>query len=286
MRRLTPLLVLALVAACDDTDDPSPTTGDPDAVAADGATPGSDAARADAETPDGASPDAAGAPSPDASDPDGAREQDTSDPDAADEAEPDAADPDTAEDTDAAEDPDAPADADAAVEADPDGALPDAAPEPELCPPQPPFGTSLGDRVPDVELTDCDGNAHRLHDLCAARFAWIFEFAAWCPPCQRFATDVERIYQRFAGDGLEAWFVLSENADGSAPGPADCRAARDRFGLTMTVLIDPEGRLQRALNIASNEENLILERGGTLVWDGHYQAAQVEGQLANRFAEE
>lgn len=48
-----------------------------------------------------------------------------------------------------------------------------------LCPPPGPFGLAIGDRVPDVELTDCDGNTRTLHDLCEERAAWMFIFAGW-----------------------------------------------------------------------------------------------------------
>ena len=33
--------------------------------------------------------------------------------------------------------------------------------------------------IPDVALPDCDGNKHRLHDLCLNRASWMFIFAGW-----------------------------------------------------------------------------------------------------------
>jgi len=50
---------------------------------------------------------------------------------------------------------------------------------PGPCPPQPPFGTKLGDVVPDLAFLDCDGNVHTLHDLCPKKVAWIFVFEGW-----------------------------------------------------------------------------------------------------------
>lgn len=47
------------------------------------------------------------------------------------------------------------------------------------CPPVEPFGTELGATIPDLELPDCDGNLHRVHDLCDREAAWIFSFAPW-----------------------------------------------------------------------------------------------------------
>ena len=42
-----------------------------------------------------------------------------------------------------------------------------------ICPPKGPFGVDAGDTVTDLELPDCDGNMHRLHDLCGARAGFV-----------------------------------------------------------------------------------------------------------------
>ena len=47
------------------------------------------------------------------------------------------------------------------------------------CPPAGPYGVNVGDFIPDIALPDCDGNMHRLHDLCLTRAAWMFIFAGW-----------------------------------------------------------------------------------------------------------
>ena len=48
-----------------------------------------------------------------------------------------------------------------------------------LCPPSGPFGIMAGAQIPDVTLTDCDGNTRSLHELCEARASWMFVFAGW-----------------------------------------------------------------------------------------------------------
>ena len=42
-----------------------------------------------------------------------------------------------------------------------------------ICPPTGPFGVNTGDFLTDLELPDCDGNIHRLHDLCGARAGFV-----------------------------------------------------------------------------------------------------------------
>ncbi|MCA9545133.1 MAG: hypothetical protein KC613_12105, partial [Myxococcales bacterium] len=63
---------------------------------------------------------------------------------------------------------------------DPDMVAPDAG---GACPPAGPFGTAVGDVAADLQLPDCDGTLHSVHAECGQPL-WIFEFAAWCPPCR------------------------------------------------------------------------------------------------------
>ena len=42
-----------------------------------------------------------------------------------------------------------------------------------VCPPTGSFGVDPGDFLTDLVLPDCDGNMHRLHDLCGARAGFV-----------------------------------------------------------------------------------------------------------------
>lgn len=48
-----------------------------------------------------------------------------------------------------------------------------------MCPPSGPFGTSVGSTTPDIQLPDCDGNMHTVHNLCAKKASWFFGMAGW-----------------------------------------------------------------------------------------------------------
>ena len=48
-----------------------------------------------------------------------------------------------------------------------------------LCPPEGPFGIRAGQQLPPLELRDCDGNTHNLHELCDAKASYTFVFAGW-----------------------------------------------------------------------------------------------------------
>ncbi len=47
------------------------------------------------------------------------------------------------------------------------------------CPPPPPYGTNVGDTVPDITLTDCDGTSYSLHELCAKKASYIYMYTGW-----------------------------------------------------------------------------------------------------------
>lgn len=279
----TALAVVSLVAwsACAD-EDPGPTGAVTDDVGG-GADAGFDAADAAAEdtsgASDAASDTAGGDAGVDAPDPMDTTDGDTAEPDgsdgdagASDAGDTGVMDADEDAATDAGEDATDDSGTDVTVDASPD-ASEDTAPDapPSLCPPTGPFGTGIGDTVADVTLMDCDGGTHHLADLCDADAAWIFLYAGWCPPCQRRAASAAAFYASIAGSGdVEAWFVVSETASYAAPGPADCAAARDRFGLTMTVLYDPEQALPEALGTEYWSVDAVLGPGNTLVFTDQY----------------
>ena len=157
---------------------------------------------------------------------------------------------------------------------------------PMLCPPSGPTGAGVGDIAPDVRLMDCDGVEHSLHELCDRPATWIFEFADWCPPCRAFARDqVNEIYARRSVDGAAGWMVISAASDGSAPDAALCAEVRDRYSINMPVLFDPEGRIQSAFNVPSNEINIVLREGAVIDWVGQYSANQVDARIADALAQ-
>lgn len=145
------------------------------------------------------------------------------------------------------------------------------------CPPPGPYGTAVNDVAADFTLMDCDGEPRTLHELCDRQAVWLFEFADWCPPCRSFARDeVNRIYERFAGESFAAYFVISEDDGFGEPSAATCAEIRERYDLTMPVLFDPGRTFEDTLGVASNEVNVVLREGGVIAWKGRYAADRAE----------
>lgn len=167
-------------------------------------------------------------------------------------------------------------DAGAASSASPDAGAP-AGPS---CPPAGPFGDGVGEVAADMVLLDCDGSARSLHELCARRAVWLFEYADWCPPCRAFASaEANRIYERFTGADFEAYVIVSEDAGFGEPDASDCAEIRERYGLRMPVLFDPDTAFEDTFDVASNEVQVVLQAGAVIDWKGHYAADEVEGRI-------
>ncbi|MEM9068397.1 MAG: redoxin domain-containing protein [Myxococcota bacterium] len=155
----------------------------------------------------------------------------------------------------------------------------------ERCPPVGPFGTEEGEVAADAVLLDCEGNEVRLHALCDAEIAWVFEFADWCSSCRRFARDdVERLWQEYAAQGVAGYFVISTDADFNPATQELCTEVRDRYGLSMPVLFDPDANLQSALGIGRNAWNIILGEGMEIRWKARYSDRMVPERLDEALA--
>jgi thiol-disulfide isomerase/thioredoxin len=140
-------------------------------------------------------------------------------------------------------------------------------------------GPDEGSLIPNVTFLDCDGNEHNLQDLCGYSAGWVFEYAAWCPPCQRFAPSVNAIYERHREAGLGAFFIISETENFEAPDAEYCAATRRALGLTMPVLYDRDGAFQRALRVNANDVNVVTGRGGLIQWKAQYSSDDAESRI-------
>lgn len=156
------------------------------------------------------------------------------------------------------------------------------------CPPHAPFGTEVGDTLPNVELVDCDGDPYSLHDLCPREVGYVFELSGWCPPCRDFATQADELYRGFragAEDRFEMFFVVAENDEGGPADAAFCRTIRDQYGLSMPVLYQPEGLFPEALGIPPNELHIVMGPENRIRWLQHYGGAGVRAALDLAFGE-
>jgi peroxiredoxin len=95
-----------------------------------------------------------------------------------------------------------------------------------------------GGRLPDFTAQLPDGTKVSLSSL-AGKPLWLTFGASWCPDCRSEAPDVEAVYQKYKGQGLQLVAIFEESG-------ADITAYAGRAGLTFPILVDENGVLRNA----------------------------------------
>ena len=152
----------------------------------------------------------------------------------------------------------------------------------EGCPPEGPFGATESLTTPDVTLYRCDGTPIGMHQLCPRRAAYVYTYADWCPNCRNFADDgqANELYRRYKEHDFDMWFVITAQSDSSTPPSAEyCQMIKERYGLEMTVLYDPDGVTNSALDMRVNTADMVLTRGNKIVTNGPWAFFVVEDAL-------
>ena len=85
-----------------------------------------------------------------------------------------------------------------------------------------------------------------------------------CPVSNRYAPEIQRLYQTFATRGIRFELVY--------PNPADSRTAIDRhikaFSLPPVAHPDPDGKLVRLTGVTVTPEAVVFDGQGTIVYRG------------------
>lgn len=149
-----------------------------------------------------------------------------------------------------------------------------------VCPPEGPYGAGEGSTIPSIVLKDCSGQDVDVHSLCEYEVGWMFEFAAWCPPCRAFAAGLNDLYNTFEEGRVGMFFIISQDNNFGAPTASFCQDIKRQYGLDdVTVLYDPNGAFQQQLGVRSNEVNVLTRRGGEIFFNRQYANSQVEGAI-------
>lgn len=83
-----------------------------------------------------------------------------------------------------------------------------------------------------------------------------------------FAGSANSVFSGFKATSSEfdGYFILWQNSSGQAPTRADCRNAKNQYGLTdMPVLYDKQGRL-RSVGLASQHWHYVIDAEGKVAF--------------------
>jgi cytochrome c biogenesis protein CcmG, thiol:disulfide interchange protein DsbE len=117
---------------------------------------------------------------------------------------------------------------------------------------------TVGDPVPDFELSTLDGDTLSSEDLKGHPVVVNF-WASWCIPCREEAPLLERTWRRYKDDGVMFVGVNIKDAE------SDARAFIDEFDITYPVVRDLDQRLTRSFGVRGLPETFFIDHKWTFV---------------------
>lgn len=123
-------------------------------------------------------------------------------------------------------------------------------------------------RAPAYAAPSLTGDTVSLEAL-RGRVVLLNIWATWCPPCRWEMPALERLHRELHDEGLEVVAVSVDAAPGELdfvgkPG-GDVRALVRDLGLTFTILLDPQGEVQRRYGVVGLPTTFLVGRDGRVV---------------------
>lgn len=125
-----------------------------------------------------------------------------------------------------------------------------------------------GALAPAYAAATLDGDTVSLESL-RGRVVLLNVWATWCAPCRWEMPALERLYRAYRDRGLEVAAVSVDAAPGqiglfNAAG-GEVRSMVDELGLSFTILLDPEGIVQRRFGVTGLPTTFLIGRDGRVV---------------------
>ena len=111
-----------------------------------------------------------------------------------------------------------------------------------------------GAAAPDFTLETLDGGTLALREL-RGRPVLLNFWATWCPPCQEEAPALQAVHERY-GDRLHVLGIDQKE------GRVAVETFRRRFGLTYTLLLDPNGAVAERYGVRGLPESWLVDGDG------------------------
>lgn len=134
---------------------------------------------------------------------------------------------------------------------------------------------AIGDKAPDFELVDLDGNKHRLSDY-KGQGVFLNFWGTWCPPCKEEMPHMEKQYQDFKDKGVQILAV-----DIAEP-VLKVESFRDQYGLTFPIAIDKNKSVMEVYNIGPLPTTVLIDKDGKIV---HIEKRGMSEEVIRSFME-
>lgn len=120
------------------------------------------------------------------------------------------------------------------------------------------LGISVGSKAPFFTLKDIKGKTYRLSDYRGKKVVLLDFGQCHCIPCNSVAKDLQKLYQRYAGRGIQ---IFTVNMDG-AKAPKVVPAFIKKHSLTFPVLLDTNLKTTEAYQVFSIPFLVLVDKHG------------------------
>jgi cytochrome c biogenesis protein CcmG, thiol:disulfide interchange protein DsbE len=118
-------------------------------------------------------------------------------------------------------------------------------------------GIEKGEKVPDFETTDLQGNKIKLSDH-KGKVVMLYFWADFCPTCQREFPATQAYYEKLKGKDFE---LLAINVGEPA---AASKKFREKYGATFPMLLDTTKKISETFEIKELPTNYFVTPNGTV----------------------
>jgi thiol-disulfide isomerase/thioredoxin len=132
--------------------------------------------------------------------------------------------------------------------------------------------------APTFSITRLDGTAIRSSDF-RGRVVILDFWATWCLPCRREMPELEKVYRRYQGNPIVAFWAVDVQKNGETPEKA--RDFMKKAGYTLPVACGSEKSLED-LNVGGFPSLIIIDKSGRvrLVHTGYDGSEQLQAEIS------
>ncbi|MCU0512546.1 MAG: redoxin domain-containing protein [Anaerolineae bacterium] len=124
------------------------------------------------------------------------------------------------------------------------------------------IGTAVGQVAPPFTLTTDLGASFDLWQL-RGRVVLLNFWGTWCGPCRREMPEFQALYAEYGGDDFEIVAVAVRDT------VAAVQAFREEFGLTFTLPIDEETRVNDLYHLPGQPVTFLLDADGVILYSSY-----------------
>ncbi|MCZ7591707.1 MAG: TlpA family protein disulfide reductase [Kiritimatiellae bacterium] len=135
-------------------------------------------------------------------------------------------------------------------------------------------GDAIGDPAPLMRVTTIDGETIDFGNLYGKKPVYLKFWATWCIPCRQQMPSFQKTYERL-GDDVQ---FVAVNL-GLADDERSVQIMREKYGLTMPITIDKDGRLARLFHVVATPQHILVGRDGRFAYFGHADNEPLEAAL-------